>query len=420
MLKLYQKSIFYFLLVVISSFGTAMAQQEVFIYGEVKLVNGEKYKGKIYWSGGQRMWVDMLTVEKKDNPVLKYLNNEELQKLSEEEKEKEMDWGFMNLWKNSYPSRKLPLRCRFGDINYLEIIGPQEAVIGLKNGEALRVYTTEDLEYKNQLGKRISIYNSEKQKITFDWNKIAIIKFLPTPSQLPQSNIVPLYGTVLTRSGFTYTGLIKWDMDEHLRSNYIDGLTEDDKNKRFRFMNIYSIRPKDHGALIKLRTGAEVFLHGNSNVNNKNQGIVVSTPDWGRVIIRWRDFKEASFLPYPENSDFGYNAFKKGNPLKGQVRTTDNETWEGPLIYDLDEKLDIETLDGWDKAGALRQVPFGFISKVYPVSSERSAVILKDGNKLVLGNRSDVTKKNWGIMVFLPQERYQYIPWNKISWVSFD
>lgn len=395
------------------------SQQEGFIYGEVTLDNNKRYTGKIYWSAGQRMWVDMLIVEKKDNPVLKFLNNGELKKLSEEEKETQLDWGFMNLWKNHYPSRKLPLRCRFGDIDHITVTGSQDAVITLKNGDHIKVYTTNNPEYENQLGKRISVYNEDKQKITFDWNRIVRIRFKKTHSSLPQSNTVPLYGTVLTRSGFTYTGLIKWDMDEHLRSNYIDGLTREEEKKRFRFMEIHAIRPKEEGALITLLTDEEIFLHGTSNVSNSNKGILVRDPKWGQVIIRWRDFKEVTFLTYPENAGFGYDAFQKGNSLRGHVRTTDNEDWEGPLIYDLDEKLDIETLDGWDKAGALRQVPFGFIQKVYPINEQQSAIILKDGNKLILGERSDVTEKNWGILIFLPHDKYKYIPWDKVSWIKF-
>ncbi|WP_062546193.1 hypothetical protein [Rufibacter tibetensis] len=397
----------------------ALAQHEGFLYGEVTLTNNERFKGQILWSAGQRMWVDMMTVEKKDNPVLKYLNSEQLERLSQEETQEEMDWGFMNLWKNRYPSRKHTLRCRFGDMAAIRVTGSYEAVITLKNGQKVNIYTNKDPEYKDQLGKRIAVIHSGKEKKYVEWGSIERITFMPTPSKLHYLKAEPLYGTITTRNGFAYKGQVQWDMDEYLTTNWLNGKSREGENISIRFQEVASVRPKEDGALVKLHSGKEVYLQDNSNVNRKNQGIVVQHPTWGRVYIRWRNFKEAVFTPYPIDASFGYSAFQKPKPLRGTI-STGNLTWKGFFIYDLDEKLDMETLDGWDKAGALRQVPFRYISKISPIDDSHAAVVLKDGQKLLLGDRSDVSEKNWGIMVWPQPSKYKYIPWNKVIHVMFD
>lgn len=41
------------------------AQHEGFIYGEITLVNDEKYTGQIRWGAGQMLWGDILRAQKK-------------------------------------------------------------------------------------------------------------------------------------------------------------------------------------------------------------------------------------------------------------------------------------------------------------------------------------------------------------------
>ncbi|GAB3647120.1 hypothetical protein GCM10028791_08530 [Echinicola sediminis] len=405
-------------LMIFSGLNKVFAQQEAFIYGEVELRDESRYKGKITWSAGQSLWVDLLVVEKKDNTVLQYLKKEDLDGLSADEKK--TDWGFMALWKNQYPSRKLTFRSQFGHLKEILITGDDAATVVLKNHENIRVFLDDDPEYKNQLGNDILVQLDNGEKKRLKWASIERIRFQKTPSKLPNFDITPLYGKILTRTGFTYNGLIKWDLNEHLSSQYLDGITIDDRRARYHFYDVHSIRPKNMGSLIQLQSGKEIYLHEFTNVTNKNEGILIRNPGWGQISLKWGDFKNAEFVPYPANSGFGYDDFPSPKELTGTVTLKDKSALKGALFFDLDEHWDIETLDGWGEGGGLRQVPFRLIDRITPVSSTHTAVYLTDGRKIVLGDRSDVNEQNWGIMVRTRQGQFRYVPWHKVLQIALE
>ncbi len=387
--------------------------KEAFIYGEATLVNGQRYRGVIRWSAGQRLWVDLLVAEKQDNPVLRYLSSAQLEKLSEEETEKQTDWGFLNLWKNRYPARKHPLRCRFGDLAAVHVTGGEEALITLRNGDKIKVKGDEEGSYKNQIGRFITVYTDQQGKKKLDWDQIESVRFFATPPALPAWNSLPLYGTVSTRSG-DYTGFIRWDMDEDLTSDRLDGKTEQNEKKLFTFGQIVTLHPRDAGALVKLKDGKEIYLKDNSDVSRTNHGILVKHPDWGIVRLRWRDLKGVTFREPDARFAAGYDRFPVSKRLRGVVQTTNGQQVHGRLIFDLDEQWDCEPLDGQDINGLSHQVPFRYIKTITPRNHRYTAVLLRNGSTLVLGGQHDVSEKNWGVMVWRGKDKYRYIPWNQI------
>src|SRR5690349_8029060 len=90
--------------------------QAGFIYGEVTMVDGKKHEGVIQWSRNELSWDDIFTATKQENKVLQYLSSNEIKRLSEEEKAEKIDWGFMRLWENRYPSKQHVFECQFGYI----------------------------------------------------------------------------------------------------------------------------------------------------------------------------------------------------------------------------------------------------------------------------------------------------------------
>ena len=98
----------------------ARAQYQGYIYAEVVLKNKQTYTGPIKWSGGQRLWSDVLSVTKSTNKnIFKYLDESQIKRLPDEEGGKEVDWKFMSLFEDKFPQRKNEILCRFGDIDFI-------------------------------------------------------------------------------------------------------------------------------------------------------------------------------------------------------------------------------------------------------------------------------------------------------------
>lgn len=398
----------------------AQGQNGAFIYGKVKLRNSSEIEGHIRWAAGQSLWVDLLLAEKKDNTILQYLSKEDLRQLSASEKK--TDWSFMALWENQYPNRKLTFRSQFGNIRQLTVTGANEATIRLKNNHDIRIFINEDVEYKNQLGKDLVIVTADQKKVTVKWEDLQSIVFLQEKAPYPNGNS-PLYGKVETRFGYFYSGLIKWDMDEYLSQQYLDGTSIDHRHIRHQFAEVKSIRPKNHGSLIQLQSGKEIYMDDHPNVNNTNAGIQIRNPLWGQITLQWGDFKNAHFSPVPAHTSSGtgysYSDFRTPKPLRGSLTLKDNSTISGAIFYDLDERWDIETLDAWAQGGGLLQIPFREIKKITPLNDSQSKVLLRSGELVILGDRSDVNSQNWGIMIQKSDETFQYFPWAKIKEISF-
>ena len=138
----------------------------------------------------------------------------------------------------------------------------------------------------------------------------------------------------------------------------------------------------------------------------------------GRVDIDWDEFRNVTFVDNPQ-SGLGYDSYKSPALLRGTVTTTDGRTISGQLIYDLDEKLPIELLDG--KVGDLEhQIPFAIIKSITPKNYYSAEVELKSGQKIVLGDTQDVSERHTGIIVLAKGENKEYIPWKKVSKVNFE
>ena len=89
-----------------------------------------------------------------------------------------------------------------------------------------------------------------------------------------------------------------------------------------------------------------------------------------------------------------------------------------PSTFDLDEEWSMELLEG-SSNNVHFQIPFSQVSKIAPLDENESRIVLKNDKILNLGNHNDVTDRNWGLIVWLVNSKYQYIPWNKVNEISF-
>lgn len=390
----------------------ARAQYQGYIYAEVVLKNKQTYTGPVKWSGGQRLWSDVLSVTKSTNKnIFKYLDESQIRRLPNEEGGKEIDWKFMSLWEDKFPGRKNEILCRFGDIDFIHVTGSDQAQIYFRNGSKVRA-----IPYKDeaaQLGKSIVVYVDGDSK-TIKWNDISRINFRSTPADPQLTRWAPLYGTVNTSNG-PVTGFIQWNRYKYLNAHKLNGKTLNNEPVSYAFAYIARIEKQDKQVLLQLRSGEKIPLAAADDVSNA--GIVVMHPTYGRVLIEWKAFR--SFTPQAQPAaGLMYNDYPTPERLYATVQTTDNRRYEGACVFDLDEEWNVELLDG-NKDGLYYQIPFYYISTITPYRKHYSSVRLKNNSTLLLGGANDVSDRNWGLIIWLPNKKYQYIPWGQVKEISF-
>ncbi|WP_157558341.1 hypothetical protein [Microscilla marina] len=385
----------------------AQAQDQGFIYGKLTTVDGKTYTGQIRWGKEEAYWSDMFNSSKTHNDNLDHLSRSEMKALKRQSRRR--DYGFIKV--GNYYSFEHTFACRFGDIQTIKIAGRNRVELLLKNKMRIKLKGG-----SNDIGATVRVMDKELGELAIKWSRIDKVDFMPTPAKLGAKMGNALYGTVETRKG-KFTGIVQWDHDERLSTDILNGKSEDGRMK-IPFKNIKAIKKHRWGSLVVLRSGREVYLTGTNDVEDGNRGIIVSHHLFGRVDIDWDDFKKVTF-DSKALSGKGYNDYKTPVMLKGTITTTDKRTLKGNIIYDLDEKLSIEILDG--KIDNLKhQIPFGIIKSITPKNRISSEVELKSGQKMILGESQDVSDRHTGVIILMDKENKEYIPWDKVAKISFE
>ena len=257
--------------------------------------------------------------------------------------------------------------------------------------------------------------DDELGETSFRWSRIESIEFMATPANLKSTMGEALYGTVQYYGG-ELTGVIQWDHDERLSTDVLDGDSRDGDIK-IEFGNLESIEKDGSGSTVVTKSGREMYLRGSNDVNSSNRGIIVTT-EFGRVDIPWREFKKVTFTTAPKSIK-KYSDFAGMKKLSGSVQTTDGETLTGEIIYDLDEALSFEMLQGKDD-GVEYIIPFESVKSISPKNWDYSTVVLKNGTELTLGNARDVSEDNDGVLVFSGSGDPKFVLWEDIKTITFN
>jgi hypothetical protein len=215
-----------------------------------------------------------------------------------------------------------------------------------------------------------------------------------------------------------FSGLIQWDHEECLTNDVLDGDSEDG-DVSIPMGNIRSIERDGRGSLVTLKSGREMYLRGSNDVNSENRGVIVKSPDLGKVKIEWREFIRVDFDEKAKTSGPAYADYGKPKQLNGIVKTINGERYKGLIVYDLDEAWDYELLNGYDEEVEFI-IPFRNIKSVSPKNYNYSTVELRNGDKILLGDGQDVADKNDGILIFTADDDPVYVPWSDLETVVFD
>jgi len=401
-------------IVAIAFFLFAQAQDEGFIYGKVTTEDGDMYEGPIRWGKEEVYWTDMFNASKRENKNLDYLSDRELDRLEDRYDDNDnLVSRFINItWDDNDGRFVHEFSTEFGNIEYLRIRSNSRVKVGLKNGDNIEV----DGSGYNDIGAKLTVLDRELGKMRISWSNLEEVEFLPTPSNLNEKFGEPLYGTVYCDLG-EFTGFIQWDHDERVGTDILDG-EEDGDDYEIAFEKIESIeRDGFSSSLVKLKSGRVLDLKGTNDVDDDNNGIIVTVKGLGRVDIEWDDFDKVEFKEAPSSGP-SYGSFSAPKQIRGTVQVDNGDRHSGEIIYDLDEEYSFELLNG-EKDDTKFIIPFSKIKSVEPLRSDEAEIILKSGDRIVLEDGQDVSDKNLGVLIKTDSDRV-YVPWDRIEKITLD
>jgi hypothetical protein len=373
-----------------------------YIYGRVKTTGGDVYEGQLRWGKEEAFWDDIFNATKAENENLKYVDRKDLKRIRSN---KSNAWNLLGIGDHDWDFTHL-FAVRFGDLKRIEVRGgDDDLVVEFRNGEELQLGGG-----SNDVGAKITVVDARRGRRELKWNRIETIEFLNTPASLPDKLGEPIYGTVVSGQR-EFTGRIQWDNDETLTTDELDGDTRDE-DVSVEFGEIASIRKHRNGSLVRLKSGDELYLTGSNDVNDGNRGVVVVVPGVGTVKVGWDDFDELKLVAAP-NSGRSYADYARGSDLSGEVVTEDG-SFSGRIVFDLDESRDFEMLHGTNGDTEFL-IPFREIARIRPLGKRRSDVELRMGLTIELEESQDVTRKNDGLLVFTGNRKPRYVAWQDVS-----
>lgn len=378
------------------------------LYGKVYTENGNSYTGIIRWGTEEALWTDLFNASKVTDQFKKMVPEKERDNSSW----MDIDWNFGGIWEDKIIPHQF--NCQFGNLRQIERLPANRARLTFKNGVEMEVSG----EGYNDLGSRIYVADAELGTLGFDWENVDRVEFSVTPSRPEVTFGAPLYGTVEGLRREKFTGFIAWDNDERLAGDKLDGESDDGKVS-IKFSDIVSIENARSGSKVVLKSGRELVLTGSNDVNDENRGVLVSTSDIGIVKVNWSAFHKIEFSTPPRNG-IAYEHFGEPTLLSGTVSSLNGDDATGRIIYDIDEMLDFEIIEGMEN-DIEYHLPIRSIRSIAPRNYDYSTVELRSGRSLLLGGMQDVSAKNGGILVFTKEQKEPvYISWKKITEIRFN
>jgi len=373
-------------------------QSSEFIFAKVTTKSSDVYEGFVRWGKEEVSWHDVFNSVKIQQKHIKDRHKNLW---------KDFNWNISSIWEDKYRETSHTFACFFGDIKAIYPESSSKLDLVLKNGTVLKLEGG-----SNDVGATIQLHDQKLGLVLVPWNKMEKIEFAQAPktNKLPYGNLI--YGTVHTYRKGKIEGYIKWDLDERATKDKLDGYYKG-KDYSISFDKIKSIQRYENGALVRTNYDKEIFLTGTNDVNSGNRGIAIYNHEIGRIELDWKEFKK---LELHENykKGPGYNDFEKPEGIHAQVLTYGDMNHDGMIIYDIDEKWELELIDGNDD-NLRYQIPIRNIRTIYPKNKAYSVIFLKNGDQLLLGERQDVSGTNDGILLFMKSQKEPiHVNWSEI------
>lgn len=383
--------------IIISSFCNAQTSSYK-IFGQVTTVDNQQIKGYITWGKKQMYWTDLFHATKPNNPYTYYFKNSGVL--------------FSNNNMQSHTPPTHVFICRFGDIKSIQQTTYNKIELQVKDGNIIELTKG---AYQD-IGSTLTLYSESEGNTIVKWDKISKIEFMEADLPDNMSNNIPITGIVKTPQGI-YKGIITWDNDERTLDALLDGRTASGE-KSIPFQNIQKIVKADNACRVTLQEGNELQMWGSNDVNNQNRGLTVSMPNIGNVKIPWKNFEAFEAVRLEEIRTLSYTDFANPQRLSGEVKIKNGQTHQGIIVFDLDEAMNFEILDGCND-NIIYEIPFKYVKSIEPKNYKYSYITLTNNGTLSLGEKEDVDARNSGLLVFSPQNTPTYIPWKEIEQITF-
>lgn len=368
------------------------------IYGELTTVSNRKISGYITWGKNKMYWIDHFNATKLNNPYASFFQDRQHVK-----------------FKNGtaiYPAVHV-FSCRFGEIRSIRPSGPNQVKLCVRDGYII------DLKKgnTNDIGSDLYVESVDGENVRIPWSMLSEIEFMEVPEELKASKHTPITGIVRSSVGI-FKGIIQWDLDENSLEHILDGKSANG-DLAIAFKSIKTITKREAGCIVLLQSGNELSLWGSNDVDTRNRGIYVSMSSIGRVYIPWKHFLSFEALPGEDVKNLSY-ADCNYSPVRlyGSVEKRDGTLLNGTIVYDLDEAMDFEMLDG--KNGDITYaIPFYAIKIIEPKNYKYSWMELTNGANMVLGGNCDVNAENDGVLLYRAERETIYIPWKEVKRITF-
>jgi hypothetical protein len=386
-------------------------ENDGFLYGQLTLKTGEAYEGFLRWEDEEAFWDDLFHSRQSE---LSWLEHADLAELHQERKRRYFEnhgmfdrimWTLQNR-EGEFTMSRLFI-CQFGYLDGIEIDAKENVLILIRGGDRVPVNG-----YSNDVSSDLIVYPDQGDPLEVDWDDLASVTFAPAPSAaIPYAK--RLYGTVTSTEG-TFEGFIQWDQSECTSNDILDG-----SDREIPMGDIRSLTKNRRGnSDLILKDGTAFTMTGTNDVDGGNRGIMVENPSWGRVTIGWKRFQSITFAE-GHGSGASRKDFAEISPLQATITGTGGETWNGRIVYDLDEAWSRDIFNG-----AIRDleydIPFHLIDVIEKRDESTCRVRLISGRVLDLSESQDTGDRHAGVLVFAdPEQEAIYLPWSRIAAIKF-
>ncbi|MBN4076382.1 hypothetical protein JYT16_01555 [Gemmatimonas aurantiaca] len=185
-------------------------------------------------------------------------------------------------------------KIRFAKIEAIERRGSSSALVRTTDGKETLLEDTNDVDDGN---RGIVVSDIGIGRVVIDWGDFDFVEFSKAPNRGADDLYDggrPIYGTVITEDGESFTGSIIWDADERYTWEILDGNLRDIALDVF-FSNIATIEKHRRGSLVTLRDGRSFYLRDSNDVDDDNKGIYVQDESGDIERIDWDYFSRVEF-----------------------------------------------------------------------------------------------------------------------------